>query len=190
MATLKLNMIGDGIDLTGAIKSIVEEKFRKLEKYLGDDDRREIFADIIVKKEKYRSSVEIIIYHVFDHTLTIKKETDDLYTAIDYVVDAAEKQLRRLKDKVRTEARREAQKNSFKRGITVGEEKEVVEKPIEIVEEEPELYKPISVEDAVVKLLDSNREFVIFCNVETGNAAVVYKRKDGNVGLIEMPSCR
>ena len=72
MATLRLNMIGDGIDLTGAIKSILEEKFRKLEKYLGDDDRREFFADIIVKKEKYRSSVEIIIYHVFDHTLIIK----------------------------------------------------------------------------------------------------------------------
>jgi len=189
MATLRLNIRGDGIDLTGAIKNILEEKFRKLEKYLRHDERREFFADIIIKKEKYRSSVEIIIYHIFDHTLIIKKETDDLYTAIDYVIDAAEKQLRRLKDKVRTESIREAQKNSFKRGTTLVEE-EIVEKPIEIIEEEPELYKPISVEDAIVKLFGSNREFVIFCNIETGNAAVVYKRKDGNVGLIEMPSCR
>ncbi|WP_163329534.1 ribosome hibernation-promoting factor, HPF/YfiA family [Desulfurobacterium thermolithotrophum] len=189
MAILKLHLTGDGIDLTGAIKNTLEEKFKKLEKYLGDDEEREIFADIVVKKEKYRASVEIVIYHVFDHTLRIKKETDDLYTAIDYVVDAAEKQLRRLKDKVVTEAKRDAQKNSFKRSITFVEE-EVVEKPIEIIEVEPELYKPISVEDAVIKLLGSNREFVVFCNVETGNAAVVYKRKDGNVGLIEMPSCK
>ena len=187
MAQLKLNLIGHGIDLTGAIKNTLEEKFKRLEKYLGDDDRREVFADVIVKKEKHRSSVEIVIYNVFDHTLRIKKETDDLYTAVDYVVDAAEKQLRRLKDKVKTSAKHEAQK--AKRQITLVEE-EVVEKPIEIIEVEPELYKPISVEDAVLKLLGSNREFVVFCNVETGNAAVVYKRKDGNVGLIQMPSCR
>jgi len=189
MAILRLSLTGDGIDLTGAIKNTLEEKFGKLEKYLGDDDRREIFADVIVKKEKYRASVEIIIYHVFDHTLRIKKETNDLYTAVDYVVDAAEKQLRRLKDKVKTEAKREAQKNSFKRNFTLVEE-EVIEKPIEIIEVEPELYKPISIEDAVIKLLSSNREFVVFCNIETGNAAVVYKRKDGDIGLIEMPACK
>ena len=187
MAQLKLNLIGHGIDLTGAIKSTLEEKFKKLEKYLGDDERREVFADVIVNKEKYRASVEIVIYNVFDHTLRIKKETDDLYTAVDYVVDAAEKQLRRLKDKVKTTGKKEAQKS--KRMMTVVEE-EVVEKPIEIIEVEPELYKPISVEDAVVKLLGSKREFVVFCNVETGNAAVVYKRKDGNIGLIEMPACK
>ncbi len=187
MAKLRLNLIGDGIDLTGAIKNTLEEKFSKLEKYLGDDDKREVFADVIVKKEKYRASVEIVIYNVFDHTLRIKKETDDLYTAVDYVIDAAEKQLRRLKDKVKTTGKREAQK--AKRQITLVEE-EVVEKPVEIIEVEPELYKPISVEDAVLKLLGSKREFVVFCNVETGNAAVVYKRKDGNVGLIEMPSCK
>ncbi|RUM88949.1 MAG: ribosome-associated translation inhibitor RaiA [Thermovibrio sp.] len=187
MAQLKLNLIGHGIDLTGAIKQTLEEKFKRLEKYLGDDERREVFADVIVNKEKYRSSVEIIIYNVFDHTLRIKKETDDLYTAVDYVVDAAEKQLRRLKDKVKTASKKEAQRT--KRQITLVEE-EVVEKPIEIVEVEPELYKPITVEDAVLKLLGSKREFVVFCNAETGNAAVVYKRKDGNIGLIEMPSCR
>ncbi|ADU97385.1 ribosome hibernation-promoting factor, HPF/YfiA family [Thermovibrio ammonificans] len=187
MAQLKLNLIGDGIDLTGAIKNTLEEKLSKLEKYLGDDERREVFADVIVRKEKYRSSVEVVIYNVFDHTLRIKKETDDLYTAVDYVVDAAEKQLRRLKDKVKSASKKEAQKH--KKQITLVEE-EVVEKPIEIIEVEPELYKPISVEDAVMKLLGSNREFVVFCNVETGNAAVVYKRKDGNIGLIQMPSCR
>ena len=187
MATLRLNLIGDGIDLTGAIKSTLEEKFKKLEKYLGDDEKREVFAEIIVKKEKYRASVEIVIFNVYDHTLRIKKETDDLYTAVDYVVDAAEKQLRRLKDKVQTEAKREGKRN--KRNITLVEE-EVVEKPIEIVEVEPELYKPITVEDAVIKLLGSNMEFFVFRNAETGNAAVVYKRKDGNVGLIEMPDCK
>ncbi|RUM90753.1 MAG: ribosome-associated translation inhibitor RaiA [Thermovibrio sp.] len=186
MAQLKLNLIGHGIDLTGAIKNTLEEKFKRLEKYLGNDNRREVFADVIVNKEKYRSSVEIVIYNVFDHTLRIKKETDDLYTAVDYVVDSAEKQLRRLKDKVKTASKKEAQKT---KQLTLVEE-EVVEKPIEIIEVEPELYKPISVEDAVVQLLGSKREFVVFCNSETGNAAVVYKRKDGNVGLIEMPSCK
>ncbi len=187
MAQLRLNLIGHGIDLTGAIKNTLEEKFKRLEKYLGDDERREVFADVIVRKEKHRSSVEIVIYNVFDHTLRIKKETDDLYTAVDYVVDAAEKQLRRLKDKVKTAGKHEAQR--AKRQITLVEE-EVVEKPIEIIEVEPELYKPISVEDAVLKLLGSKRDFVLFCNVETGNAAVVYRRKDGNVGLMEMPSCK
>jgi len=187
MAKLKLNMVGHGIDLTGAIKNTLEEKFSKLEKFLGEDERREVFADVIVTNEKYRSSVEIVIYNVFDHTLRIKKETDDLYTAVDFVVDAAEKQLRRLKDKIKSASKREAQKS--KRQLTFVEE-ETTEKPIEIIEVEPELYKPISVDDAVVKLLSSNRQFVLFCNVETGNAAVVYKRKDGNVGLIEMPSCK
>jgi len=49
MATLRLNLIGDGIDLTGAIKNTLKEKFEKLEKYLGDDEEREVFADVIVR---------------------------------------------------------------------------------------------------------------------------------------------
>ena len=85
------------------------------------------------------------------------------------------------------QARREAKRN--KRQLTFVEER-LVEKPIEIIEEEPELYKPLTVEDAVIKLLSSERDFFVFCNAETGNACVVFKRKDGNIGLIEMPSCR
>jgi putative sigma-54 modulation protein len=187
MAVLKLNFIGDGIDLTDAIKSILREKLSRLEKYLGEDRRREVFADVIVRKERYLASVEIVLHNIFDHTLRIKKETGDLYTAIDYAVDAAEKQLRRLKDKVRNEARREGKKS--KRQVALVEE-ETTEGVLEIVEVEPELYKPISVEDAVARLLSSGMEFFFFCNLETGNPAVVYRRKDGNIGLMEMPSCR
>jgi len=183
MATLKLNIIGKDIDLTDALKSIINEKFGKLEKYLGSA-KEEVFADVIVSKEKYRASVEIVIYNIFDHTIRIKKETDDLYTSIDEATDAAEKQLRRLKDKVQN-------KRHHREGIKEFSliEEETIEKPIRIVEVEPELYKPITVEDAAVKLLSSNREFVVFCNAKTKKAAVLYKRKDGNLGLIEIPPC-
>ena len=60
MAKLKMNLIGDGIELTEAIKSVIHEKFSKLERFLGSDSR-EIQADVIVKKEKFRASVEVII---------------------------------------------------------------------------------------------------------------------------------
>jgi len=183
MATLKLNLIGHGFDLTEAIKSTLREKFDKLEKYLGNNENREVFGEVIVKKEKYRSSAEIVIYNVFDHTIRVKKESNDLYNAVDQVVDAVEKQLRRLKDKVKS------RKPGIKASLII-EEETGEETPLEIIEVEPELYKPISVEDAAVKLLGSDREFVMFCNVETGNPAVLYKRADGNFGLIQMPSCR
>ncbi|WP_022847432.1 MULTISPECIES: ribosome hibernation-promoting factor, HPF/YfiA family [unclassified Desulfurobacterium] len=184
MATLKLNLIGKDLELTDALKSIIEEKFSRLEKYLGGG-KEEVFADVIVSKEKYRASVEIVIYNIFDHTIRIKKETDDLYTSIDEVVDAAEKQLRRLKEKVQKSRRNN--KEGVKEFSLI--EEETVEKPIRIIEVEPELYKPITVEDAAVKLLSSNREFVVFCDASTKKAAVLYKRKDGNLGLIEIPSC-
>jgi len=184
MATLKLNLIGHGFDLTEAIKSTLHEKFDKLEKYLGNNDQREVFGEVIVRKEKYRASAEIVIYNVFDHTLRVKKESNDLYNAVDQVVDAVEKQLRRLKDKVKS------RKPAGLKASIIVEAETGEERPIEILEVEPELYKPITVEDAAVRLMGSDREFVIFCNAETGNAAVLYKRADGNFGLIEMPSCK
>ncbi len=183
MTTLKLNLIGKDLDLTEALKSIINEKFGKLEKYLGNA-KEEVFADVIISKEKYRASVEIVIYNVFDHTVRIKKETDDLYTSIDEVADAAEKQLRRLKDKVQS---RRPNKEGIREFSLI--EEETTETPIKIVEVEPELYKPITVEDAAVKLLGSNREFVLFCDANTKKAAVLYKKKDGNLGLIEIPLC-
>ncbi len=181
MAKLKLNLIGKDIDLTGAIKNTLTEKLSRIEKYLGSEDR-EVNADVFVSKEKYRASAEVVIYNVFDHTLRIKKETDDLYAAVDQVVDALEKQLRRLKEKVQKSRRQ--QKEVLKQ-ITVIEE-ETSEKPVQIIEVEPELYKPMTVEDAAVKLLGSDREFVFFCNAESGKAAVLYRRKDGNFGLMEL----
>ncbi|NIA12193.1 MAG: ribosome-associated translation inhibitor RaiA [Nitrospiraceae bacterium] len=183
MATLKLNLTGDGVELTDAIKSTLNDKFRRLEKYLGDNKEREVFADLIVKKERYLFSVEIVMYNVFGNNLRVKKSNSDFYTAVDMLVDAAEKQLRRLKDKVVSDGKRNHN------GSFIESEIGSVSTPA-IVEVEPKLYKPIALEDAVSMLLKSKREFMFFCNAHSGNACIVYKMNNGNVGFMEMPSCK
>lgn len=166
------------VDATPALKSHAEEKLVRLKKYLhrpGD-------AHVILSVEKERHIAEIT-WQADHESLFAKEVTSDLYSAIDLAVSKLEHQAQRLKE------RRDTHKGPGREvGAPDGEAFEatpgssrpgVVAQPID--------PKPMALEDAVARLERSGDEFVAFVHASTQAMAVLYRRKDGDYGLIESP---
>ena len=171
------------VDPTPALRSHAEDKVARVaRKYL----RRPVDAHVILSVAKERHVAEITLQA--DHvTMFAKEETHDLYSAIDLSVVKLEHQAQKLK------AKREEHKGpSGARGV---EPQEVTASVLaadrrgpggkpEVIRTQRVPAKPMSVEEAVAQLAASRDEFLVFTN-SNQNLAVLYRRKDGNYGLIE-----
>lgn len=161
-----------------SLKAYAEEKIAKLDKYLDYPGE----AHIVLTVEKFR--------HQADITLTVNgtrikavEETGNMYSAIDQVMDKVEKQLKRHLSKIRdrrTEGVREEElvSEGETEGTSILEEEPVIE--VEKLE-----AKPMDPEEAAMQLGFSTQEFLVFRNAKSNEINVLYRRKDGNLGLIE-----
>jgi putative sigma-54 modulation protein len=173
------------VDPTPALKAYAEEKLERVKKYL----RRPIDAHVILSVSKERHVAEITLKA--DHvTMFAQETTHDLYSAIDLALDKLEHQAQRLHEK-----RRDHNKGGVNaRGVNAsGEASASVpgvagsgpEGAPEVIRSQPVPAKPMSVEEAVEQLGASSDEFLVFINASNQMLAVLYRRKDGNFGLIE-----
>ena len=156
-----------------SLRTYAEEKISKIQKYLDSPSE----AHIVLTVEKFRHLADVTLS--LDGT-TIKgvEETEDMYSAIDQVMDKIEKQVKRYRSKLR-DRRTENRK---------GEETEdaAVLSPEEpIIETEKLVAKPMDPEEAAMQLDMSQQDFLVFRNSRTLEINVIYKRRDGNLGLIE-----
>jgi putative sigma-54 modulation protein len=143
-----------------------------------------IEAHVVLKVEKFRHIAEVTIDAAGVH-LNGAEETDDMYSSIDLLVDSLEGQAKRGKDKVR---RRRSTANSKEstglaeqsREVSVGEEEEPL-----IIRAEQVYAKPMDLDEAVMQLNMATGEFMVFTNRRTNRINVLYRRKDGHLGLIE-----
>ena len=162
-------------DNTAAIKDYIENKIEKITKYLDSDD---LEATVVTRKEGRNQKIEVTI-PTDSFTLRNESTNEDLYAAIDNVVDKLERQIRKNKDKIN--------KKNNKRIISdfemmledefFDEEKIVKRKEIEL--------KPIDEEEAIIEMEMLGHSFFVFKDVETDKICVLYKRKNGNYGIIE-----
>lgn len=175
---MKLNIRGSKLEITDAIKSYLESKIQKLDKYFEDSD--EIVATIVAKTKGINQTVEITI-PIKKAILRVEESNKDLYTSIDLAVDKLERQIRKNKTKIK-------QKNNKERfDIFVDfEVEEFTEEPQTIVKRKTVDMKPMSEEEAILQMDLLGHEFFIFKNADTDSNAVLYKRKDGDCGIIEM----
>ena len=161
------------------LKSYVEEKVYKVKKHFDCP----VEASIVLKVEKFR--------HVADMTLSIDgnnikavEQTGDMYSSIDKTIDKIEEQLRRLLSR-----RREHKLENIKGGDFLDGEIEAQDKLGEsehkIVKTERVDIKPMDINEAVMQLDLSKRNFLVFTNCKSKNISVLYKRRDGDLGLIE-----
>jgi putative sigma-54 modulation protein len=167
------------VDSTPALRAYAEDKLhRVVKKYL----HRPGNAHVILEVAKDRHSAEITLQA--DHeSLSAKEVTHDLYSAIDLAIDKLEHQARKLKE------RRREHKGPGVRGM----DREVTSRVLEkanggspaIVRTDRVAAKPMSVGEAVRQLAVSHDDFVVFIDADTEVLAVLYRRKDGNYGLIE-----
>lgn len=174
---MKLNIRGDKLEITDAIRDYVEDKLGRLDKYFKDSD---INANVLLKVKGNRQIIEVTV-PTDKYILRSEEEHNDLYAAIDLVVDKLEGQIRKNKTKLKKQNIDNKYKDfNFDYELDDDEENNDV-----IVKYKEIEMKPMDSEEAILEMELLGHSFFVFKDADTGNVNVLYKRKDGNYGLIE-----
>lgn len=172
---MKVQVRGRNIDVTEALKDYVVKRLGKLDKYI--DNFGDAQVTLTVEKESHRIEVTIPINGMI---LRGEESTGDMYTSTDLVVEKLEKQIGRYKGKLQKRGARFVNGQKFAvPAIPDGEDGP------RLVRTKRFAIKPMPVEEAVLQMNLLGHNFFVFSNAETEQVNVVYKRKDGNYGLIE-----
>jgi len=168
-----MNIIINGrhMELTENLKNYAEEKISKFKKYLNNITE----ATVTLSVEKYRHKAEVLL-KVDGSFIQAESITGEMYSSIDEVVEKLERQVKKYKEKIVSH-----RKNKKKPTIT----KEVEESTPMIIKRKPIDVKPMSIEEAAMHIEMSDKSFFVFTNAHSGDVNVIYKRSDGNLGLIE-----
>jgi putative sigma-54 modulation protein len=177
---MRVEVTGRHIEITPAIRAHVENALGKLSNIFKDSNT--VQAHVVVDVEKNRQRAEIILTWR-DRTLTANQSDKDLYLALTRVVDKIEKQALRLKEK-RVD-RRHGAKNAAE--VTTEPDLPVPAAPSQpqIISAQSYSVKPMTAEEAALSLSGEANQFLVFRDAETEQLSVLYKRKDGNYGLIQ-----
>ena len=168
---------GDKIKITDAMKDYLKEKLAKLEKYLENSEN--VRANVMVKVKNREQTVEITI-PLKSFILRSEETKEDYYAAVDKTIDKLERQIRKNKTKLMSKHNKNNQEFNFSE-IEAEEEKNTSK----IVKRKTIEVKPMSEEEAILQMELLGHEFYMYKDEETGLPAVVYKRNDGNYGIIE-----
>ena len=171
---------GRDIETTEALKDYAKEKVGKISKYFDDDTVIE--AQISLHVESERHMVEVTMF-VDGLTLRAETETGDMYASIDGVADKLARQVRKYKSKIRRKLREE--KLEFEEEIVESREEDEDEDEPQIVKTKRFAMKPMGAKEAAMQMDLLDHDFFVFSNAETEEVNVVYKRNDGDYGLIE-----
>jgi len=167
---MQVNVRGKNIQVTDALRAYVEKRLSKLEKHLNHLGEAQVMLS--VEKGSHRVEVTIPLNGLI---LRGEEASHDMYASVDLVVEKLEKQVEKYKGRLSRRFRGEA-------AAAVGNQEE--EKP-QVVRVKRFPMKPMHVEEAIMQMNLLGHAFFMFENAETGEVNVVYKRKDGNYGLIE-----
>jgi len=164
---------GKNVEVTPALREYVEEKIGKLTRYL--DNIRE--AVVALSVEKDRHVVEVTVF-VNGNGLILRGEerSNDMYASLDLVVEKLERQVEKYKTRI--------SRKILGKDKGIGTEREDMEVG-KVVKTKRFAIKPMDVQEAVMQMNLLAHDFFVFFNAESEEVNVVYKRKDGNYGLIE-----
>jgi putative sigma-54 modulation protein len=178
MMRIKLSL--RNIEPSDPLKLYVEDKLARVKKYLEEP----IEAHVVLRVEKFRHIAEVSI-DASGFRLNGAEETDDMYSSIDLLVDSLEAQAAR-KGKEKLSRRRSGGGSKESAGLLepAGQTTEDEQEP-RVIRAEQVYAKPMHLDEAVMELNLSSGEFMVFTNRSTNRVNVLYRRKDGNLGLIE-----
>jgi len=172
---MKITVTGKNIEVTDALRDYAEKKVAKIVKFF---EKSPLSSQVSLRTERGLHIVEITV-HIDGLLLRGEEKTSDMYASIDGAIDKIERQVHKFKTRINRKLR---------------EENRVVleELPNQKEQSEPQIVrtkrfavKPMSVEEAVMQMDLLGHDFFVFSNSETEEVNVVYRRKDGNYGLIE-----
>ncbi len=162
-----------------SLRLYAEEKISKLKKYLDAP----VEAHVVLTVEKFRHQADVTL-SVNGNRIKGYEETEDMYSAIDQVMDKIEKQVKRHISKIR-ERRGESIRTEIERSDEESEEASALPLEEATIEVEKLVAKPMDPEEAAMQLNLSNQDFLVFRNARSREINVIYRRRDGNLGLIE-----
>ena len=175
---MKFIIIGRNIDGTEGLKSAVQEKLGKLERYFTPET--EIHVTLSVEKD--RQKIEVTI-PVKGNIIRSEQVSSDMYVSIDLVEEVIERQLRKYKTKI---VNQQQAGGNFQKEFV--EDEFLEDEEVKIIRTKKFGIKPMYPEDACVQMELLGHNFYVFRNAETDEVNVVYKRKGNTYGLIE-PEC-
>ncbi|MFZ7101330.1 MAG: ribosome hibernation-promoting factor, HPF/YfiA family [Peptococcaceae bacterium] len=174
---MKIIVKGKNMEVTPALKEYVEKKVGKIQKYF-EGELREASVSLILEKELHRVEVTIPLD---GYILRGEEETTDMYASIDNVVEKLERQVRKYKTKINRKIKNLSVLDLVPNGNSLAEE----DFEPAIVRTKRFAVKPMPEEEAILQMDLLGHNFFVFLNADTEEVNVVYRRKDGNYGLIE-----
>ena len=172
---MRYTITGRNIEVTPGLRDAVQEKLGKLECYFTPDT--EIYATLSVQKDVQKIEVTI---PVKGSIIRAEESSNDMYVSIDLVEEIIERQLKKYKNKL---ADQKQAASVFKKEFIEKEFED--EEEIKIIRSKKFDIKPMYPEDPCIQMELLGHSFFVFCNAETDQVNVVYKRKNHTYGLIE-----
>jgi putative sigma-54 modulation protein len=170
----------NNIKVTDAIESYVKEKLNRLDTYLGDSEN--VKANVLINVHGRSQKVEVTI-PLKNFILRAEDVQEDLYAAIDTVADKLQRQIRKNKTRLASKKMKTVAVQDFV--FDKIEDVEEEDKEEKIVKRKKVEVKPMSEEEAILQMELLGHQFYIFKDAETMKPTLVYKRKEGNYGVIE-----
>ncbi len=171
---MKIQYKSRNLEISDAMKEYFSKKMAKLERLVNDED-----GEVEVRFSKLRQlyTVEVTL-KMRSIIVRAEEKTKDFYASVDSAINNLERRLKRFKDRFRTLKREKGGEEAALSAEAEGSEKE------KIVKVKKFELRPMSVEEAMMQLDLLDHEFFMFRNVEDDQVNVLYRRKDGNYGLI------
>lgn len=171
-----MNIIINGrhLSITPALKSYAEEKIKKFERYLSNISEAVITLSI---EKKYRHKAEVLL-KANGTLIQAESVTGEIYSSIDEVVEKLEKQVKKYKEKLVSHRKGEGRTLDVATKTAPAETGRIIKKKRFDV-------KPMGPDEAVMQMELLDKDFFVFTNETSGDINVVYRRRDGNFGLIE-----
>ncbi|MEF2231918.1 MAG: ribosome-associated translation inhibitor RaiA [Pseudodesulfovibrio sp.] len=161
------------------LKGYAQKRFEKVSKFVSDSEA-DLQVNLLV--DKFRHKADVILNADNIH-ISAYEDSEDMYSTIDMVLDKVEAQLRRMREKMKGR-NRQARGSKAQMSLVTYEDLSGENRPT-IVGTDSYEPKPMSVDEAAMQLESMDNEFLVFLNAETDGVNVIYKRKNGDYGLID-----
>lgn len=176
---MKLNIRGNKVEITEAIKNQVMDKLKKIEIYFENPE--EITSHVLIRVNGLNQTIEVTV-PTKRFTLRAEETNEDLYAAINLVVDKLERQIRKNKTRLN---RKYKNNEKFEMNMDFSVNEDEIEDNKIVKRKEIEM-KPMDEEEAILQMELLGHDFFIFKNMEEETISVVYKRKNNTYGIINV----
>ncbi len=175
---MQLSVTFRNMEPSEALKNYVQERTARLTKYIDHP----LDSQVTLTVQKFRQIADVVI-NANGIRIAGQESNEDMYAAIDLVMDKIERQMKKYKERIRKHKPAPGREIRWKREIYEPESFEEDREPV-VIRTENYFVKPMSVDEAAMQMELSQQDFLVFNNASTQTVNVLYRRKDGNYGLI------